>query len=122
MAIPSAALTRRVTWSGRPTNRSGIDLSDATFAALDGFGHIMRGYGVEDVRAVATSAVREANNAELFLDRVKNHTGIEFEIINESEESRLVNLAARLPYLFARSFGARTTRQVAHSLGEELGL
>src|SRR5580658_4285012 len=27
-----------------------------------------------------------------------------------------------LPYLFARSFGARTTRQVAHSLGEELGL
>ena len=27
-----------------------------------------------------------------------------------------------LPYLFARSFGARTTRQVAHTLGEELGL
>jgi anion-transporting ArsA/GET3 family ATPase len=27
-----------------------------------------------------------------------------------------------LPYLFARSFGARTTRPVAHALGEELGL
>ncbi|HEY1652523.1 MAG TPA: ArsA family ATPase [Acidimicrobiales bacterium] len=27
-----------------------------------------------------------------------------------------------LPYLFARSFGVRTTRQVAHALGEELGL
>jgi anion-transporting ArsA/GET3 family ATPase len=27
-----------------------------------------------------------------------------------------------VPYLFARSFGARTTRQVAHALGEELGL
>jgi anion-transporting ArsA/GET3 family ATPase len=27
-----------------------------------------------------------------------------------------------LPYLFVRSFGTRTTRQVAHSLGEELGL
>jgi anion-transporting ArsA/GET3 family ATPase len=27
-----------------------------------------------------------------------------------------------LPYLFARSFGARTTRQVAGALGEELGL
>jgi anion-transporting ArsA/GET3 family ATPase len=27
-----------------------------------------------------------------------------------------------LPYLFARSFGARTTRQVARALGEELGL
>jgi hypothetical protein len=27
-----------------------------------------------------------------------------------------------LPYLFVRSFGVRTTRQVAHALGEELGL
>jgi anion-transporting ArsA/GET3 family ATPase len=27
-----------------------------------------------------------------------------------------------LPYLFSRSFGVRTTRQVAHALGEELGL
>ena len=27
-----------------------------------------------------------------------------------------------VPYLFARSFGARTTRQVARALGEELGL
>ena len=27
-----------------------------------------------------------------------------------------------LPYLFARSFGARTTRQVAGALAEELGL
>ena len=27
-----------------------------------------------------------------------------------------------LPYLFARSFGTRTTRQVAHALAEELGL
>jgi anion-transporting ArsA/GET3 family ATPase len=27
-----------------------------------------------------------------------------------------------LPYLFVRTFGARTTRQVAHALGEELGL
>ena len=27
-----------------------------------------------------------------------------------------------VPYLFARSLGARTTRQVAHALGEELGL
>jgi hypothetical protein len=26
-----------------------------------------------------------------------------------------------LPYLFTRSFGARTTRQVARALGEELG-
>lgn len=69
--------------------------ADATFAALEGFSQIMQSYGVSDVRAVATSAVREAENADLFLDRVLGRTGITFEIINEAEESRLVYLAAR---------------------------
>ena len=68
---------------------------DATISALEGFRHIMDGYGVRHVRAVATSAVREARNAEMFLDRVRGRTGIAVEIINEAEESRLVYLAAR---------------------------
>ena len=55
----------------------------------------MDGYGVGHVRAVATSAVREARNGELFLDRIRSRTGIEFDIINEAEESRLVYLAVR---------------------------
>jgi exopolyphosphatase/guanosine-5'-triphosphate,3'-diphosphate pyrophosphatase len=69
--------------------------ADAALTALEGFGQIMASYGVDDVRAVATSAVREAANADLFLDRVRGRTGITFEIINEAEESRLVYLAAR---------------------------
>ncbi len=71
------------------------ETADSTIAAVDGFRHIMDGYGVEHVRAVATSAVREARNAALFLDRVRGRTGITFEIINEAEESRLVYLAVR---------------------------
>ena len=47
------------------------------------------------VRAVATSAVREARNGDMFLDRIRGRTGIRFEIINEAEESRLVYLAVR---------------------------
>ena len=46
-------------------------------------------------RAVATSAVREARNGDMFLDRIRRRTGIAFEIINEAEESRLVFLAVR---------------------------
>ena len=53
------------------------------------------GYKVAHVRAVATSAVREARNADMFLDRIRGRTGIAFEIINEAEESRLVYLAVR---------------------------
>jgi exopolyphosphatase/guanosine-5'-triphosphate,3'-diphosphate pyrophosphatase len=71
------------------------ETADATLAALEGFRKIIDGYGVQDIRAVATSAVREARNAELFLDRVRGRTGIAFDTINEAEESRLMYLAVR---------------------------
>ena len=47
------------------------------------------------VRAVATSAVREAENSDTFLDRVRVRTGINVEIIDGSEESRLTYMATR---------------------------
>ena len=50
-------------------------------------------YGVTRVRAVATSAVREAANAETFLDRVRVRVGLDVEVIDGSEESRLTYLA-----------------------------
>ena len=83
---------------GRDTFSGGAIRSqtvDAALDALEGFGRIMAGYGVGDVRAVATSAVREARNADMFLDRIHGRTGIRFEMINEAEESRLVYLAVR---------------------------
>ena len=83
---------------GRDTFSAGVirpQTADATFAALDGFRQIIDAYDVRRVWAVATSAVREARNGELFLDRIRGRTGISFEIINEAEESRLVYLAVR---------------------------
>jgi exopolyphosphatase / guanosine-5'-triphosphate,3'-diphosphate pyrophosphatase len=83
---------------GRDTFSGGVirpKTADATFAALEGFRHIIDTYKVQRIRAVATSAVREARNSELFLDRVRGRTGITFDIINEAEKSRLVYLAAR---------------------------
>ena len=68
---------------------------DTAIAALEGFRELLDGYGVERIRAVATSAVREARNGDMFLDRIRGRTGIEFEVINESEQSRLVFLAVR---------------------------
>ena len=83
---------------GRDTFSSGAIRSktvDAALEALDDFRHIIDGYGVRSVRAVATSAVREARNVDVFLDRINGRTGIAFEIINEAEESRLVYLAVK---------------------------
>ncbi|MGE0449379.1 MAG: HD domain-containing protein [Vicinamibacterales bacterium] len=83
---------------GRDTFSGGVirpRTADAAFAALEGFKTIMEGFGVTEIHAVATSAVREARNGELFLDLVRARAGLAFEIINEAEESRLVFLAVR---------------------------
>jgi exopolyphosphatase/guanosine-5'-triphosphate,3'-diphosphate pyrophosphatase len=68
---------------------------DAAISAVAGFRRIMDGHRVQHVRAVATSAVREARNGDMFLDRLQARTGVAFEIIDEAEESRLVFLAVR---------------------------
>src|SRR5215831_11624002 len=44
------------------------------------------------VVAVATSAVREAENAEEFLDRARTEAGVEVEVISGIEEARLIHL------------------------------
>jgi exopolyphosphatase / guanosine-5'-triphosphate,3'-diphosphate pyrophosphatase len=44
------------------------------------------------VRAVATSAVREALNADEFLARARDEAGIEVEVISGLEEARLIHL------------------------------
>jgi exopolyphosphatase/guanosine-5'-triphosphate,3'-diphosphate pyrophosphatase len=83
---------------GRDTFASGTIKSrtaDAALAALDGFRQIIDGYPVEAIRAVATSAVREARNGDAFLDRIRGRSDIAFEIINEAEESRFAFLAVR---------------------------
>jgi exopolyphosphatase/guanosine-5'-triphosphate,3'-diphosphate pyrophosphatase len=44
------------------------------------------------VRAVATSAVREAENGDQFIGRARRESGIEVEVISGVEEARLIHL------------------------------
>ena len=68
---------------------------EATLKTLEAFRRIMDTYGVIRYRAVATSAVREAQNADAFLDRVRLRTGLDVEVIDGSEENRLTYMAVR---------------------------
>ncbi|MGV9252963.1 Ppx/GppA phosphatase family protein [Streptomyces sp. NPDC003697] len=51
--------------------------------------------GVEDLLPFATSAVREARNADDVLTRVRQETGVELRVLTGEEEARLTFLAAR---------------------------
>ncbi|MEV8090560.1 Ppx/GppA phosphatase family protein [Streptomyces nigra] len=51
--------------------------------------------GVEEVLPFATSAVREAVNADEVLARVKAETGVELQVLAGDDEARLTFLAAR---------------------------
>ncbi len=86
-------LLGRDTFSSSGAIRS--ETIDAALAALENFRRIIDGYGITQVHAVATSAVREARNVDVFLDRIQQRTGIAFAIVDEAEESRLVFLAVK---------------------------
>ncbi len=64
---------------------------DRGVAALSRCAEIARGFDAV-VRAVATSAVREAANASVFTARVRDEAGIEVNVISGVEEARLIQL------------------------------
>ncbi len=61
-------------------------------AALRKFAKIARGFQVDDIVAVATSAVREANNQREFLGLIRNRVGLEVRVVSGMEEARLIYL------------------------------
>lgn len=82
----------RGVWLGRDTFRRGVlgSLSmKAGIEILNLFHEKLQQYGAQDVRVVATTAVREAANADFFVERVRLATGLEVEVIDPAEEVQL---------------------------------
>jgi exopolyphosphatase/guanosine-5'-triphosphate,3'-diphosphate pyrophosphatase len=56
------------------------------------FADVARGFGAEEIVAVATSAVREAENRDEFIERVQEEADLEVRVISGPEEARLIYL------------------------------
>ncbi|HEX9665485.1 MAG TPA: Ppx/GppA phosphatase family protein [Thermodesulfobacteriota bacterium] len=56
---------------------------------LKEFSKIIKSYGVDRSRIVATSVVRESINGHEFISRVKDEAGIDIELISGQEEAKL---------------------------------
>jgi exopolyphosphatase / guanosine-5'-triphosphate,3'-diphosphate pyrophosphatase len=64
---------------------------------LADFREIIGGWGIEEenVRVIATSALREARNRDTFIDRVFIKTGFRVEVVEGIEETRLTYIAVQ---------------------------
>ncbi len=74
------------------------DTIEECVQVLKSYQHILNEYGIQsadDLRVVATSAVRESTNRLAFLDRIYIATGIEVDPMDEAEISRVTYLGIR---------------------------
>ena len=65
---------------------------DRAIACLQRMRRIAESHGVVALRAVATSATREAANADVFIRRASEEAQVEIEVISGLEEARLIHL------------------------------
>ncbi|HEV3039780.1 MAG TPA: Ppx/GppA phosphatase family protein [Candidatus Angelobacter sp.] len=63
-----------------------------TLKVLRRFHRAVQSWAVERVRVVATSALRDSNNSQVFKEWVKSATGWQVDIISGTEEGRLIHL------------------------------
>jgi exopolyphosphatase/guanosine-5'-triphosphate,3'-diphosphate pyrophosphatase len=82
----------RVVRLGQGVDRTGR-IADASlqrvFDAVEDYMETVREHEVKQIRFVATSAARDAENAEEFLSGIKDRTGVAAEVIDGDEEARL---------------------------------
>ncbi len=69
------------------------------------FSSFLRASGVEDVDAVATSAIRDATNRDELLEAVKERTGLRVRVISGAEEARYGYLAIANSLTLSDGFG-----------------
>jgi exopolyphosphatase/guanosine-5'-triphosphate,3'-diphosphate pyrophosphatase len=77
----------------------------AALQVLSKFRRLADSHRVDEVVAVATSAVREAENGGEFLEAITAQTGIRAGVISGTEEARLIHLAA--------AYGVNIVREAA---------
>jgi exopolyphosphatase/guanosine-5'-triphosphate,3'-diphosphate pyrophosphatase len=71
------------------TGRLAPEALERTFAACREYAAVIAGHGAKQVRFVATSASRDAENRDVFVDGVREILGVEPEVISGDEEAQL---------------------------------
>ena len=82
---------------------------------MKAYAHLLRAYDVDNVKACATSAMRDASNSQDIIRKVKLETGIEIKVISGDEEAAFIyenhiaeNLDKEHSYLYIDVGGGST--------------
>lgn len=97
------------------TGRISPERTTMMLHTMQSFRHLMNAYGVNHLKACATSAMRDAQNAPDIIRQVKEETGIEIEVISGSLEASIIyenhiaeNLDSTNAYLYIDVGGGST--------------
>lgn len=103
---------------GHAMSETGMIAPDRLEAAIDAverMKQIALGYGVAEVRVIATSAVREASNGHEFVKGVQRLSNLKVEVIGPEDEGRLAHKSVaaafdvrKLPFVVADIGGGST--------------
>ncbi|HBM17318.1 MAG TPA: hypothetical protein DD381_13405 [Lentisphaeria bacterium] len=66
---------------------------------LKDYSAVIKEYDVKYIKAVATSAVREASNSDIFIERVEKLSGIRLQELDSTLESRLLFMAIKNSFM-----------------------
>ena len=72
------------------TGRISEARQDMMIQTLKAYRHLINAYGVEALKACATSAMRDASNASEVLRRIEMETGLQIEVISGDMEANLI--------------------------------
>lgn len=97
------------------SGRISEEKTDMLLHTMSAFSHLIKAYQVVKFKACATSAMRDASNAQEILERVRKDTGIEIEVISGDMEASLIfenqiaeHLSKENAYLFIDVGGGST--------------
>jgi exopolyphosphatase / guanosine-5'-triphosphate,3'-diphosphate pyrophosphatase len=72
------------------TGKISADKEKQLIRLMKAFKHLIKIYGIEDYRACATAAMREAKNSNALVKEIKKETDLKIEIINGQEEASII--------------------------------
>lgn len=72
------------------TSEISVERANRLLETMKAYRHLLNAYDVKHLKACATSAMRDAKNANELIARVKEETGIEIEVISGNVEAAMI--------------------------------